>query len=136
MRLGKQAVADSGAAEHVPLGDFVGLLFGLGHVDLLLGKMSIYWTANDPHLVNRPITILYAKTREGPWTELPEAKQIENNPPFTTNQCHALPYELFLKVEARDEAGNVGSAVSPESVKIDLVLPTVKELNVEVAPAP
>ena len=42
-----------------------------------------------------------------------------------------VPYQFHVRVEAVDQAGNVGEAVTESLVKVDLALPKVRILNVE-----
>jgi hypothetical protein len=44
-----------------------------------------------------------------------------------------LPFEFFVKVEATDQAGNVGLDQISKPVKVDLALPRAKVLGVEAA---
>ncbi len=93
------------------------------------GKMTVYWTASDLRLRARPIAILYATTAEGPWTELPGVGKLPNVSPYTASS-QGLPFEFYLRVEAYDEAGNMGFSVTRETVKVDLKVPVVDDLQV------
>jgi hypothetical protein len=42
-----------------------------------------------------------------------------------------VPFEFLVKVEAIDEAGNIGEAITPETIKVDLVQPKVRIKSVE-----
>jgi hypothetical protein len=42
-----------------------------------------------------------------------------------------VPYQFLVKVEAADLAGNVGEAITPDLIKVDLSTPKVRILNVE-----
>ncbi len=97
-----------------------------------LGRMTVYWTASDVHLRTKPITISYSATKDGPWTPL--ASQLDNTRVHVVDTHTVnpkLPFEFYLKVEAVDEAGNVGSAVTPNTVKIDTKIPIPKEVDVD-----
>jgi hypothetical protein len=96
-----------------------------------LGRLSVYWTASDVHLGPKPITLYYGSGKDGPWTPL--AKGLENTRVYTVDTrslSPRLPFEFYLKVEAVDEAGNVGSAVTPNTVKIDTKIPTPSGVDV------
>ena len=45
--------------------------------------------------------------------------------------AEGVPYQFHVKVEALDLAGNIGEAVTPELIKVDLSTPKVRILNVE-----
>jgi hypothetical protein len=102
------------------------------------GKMTIHWTASDPHLRANPITIAYALARDAPereWRPLPGAENIANRGSLQV-ATEGLPFEFYLKVTAVDEAGNPGSALYPTSIKVDLKVPQVEDLDVHVAEPP
>ncbi len=96
------------------------------------GKLTVQWSANDRWLrAQGPITILYAEKRDGQWLTLPGAERLENSGTYTVDTA-ALPFQIFVKVSATDEAGNVGSDVYRDAVKIDLKVPQVRSINVSV----
>jgi hypothetical protein len=95
------------------------------------GKLVVTWTARDKNLGRDPITISYAKKTEGPWT--PIATHLDNGGRFVWSMPEDVPYQFYLRVEAADRAGNVGEAVTPDVVKVDLSQPKVKILTVEPA---
>ncbi len=93
------------------------------------GKLTIDWSANDRWLRAQPISISYAEKREGPWQTLPGAERLENSGRYTA-ATEGLPFQIFVRVSATDEAGNVGNDVFREPVKIDLKVPQVRSINV------
>jgi hypothetical protein len=94
------------------------------------GKLTVAWSANDRFFRAQPITISYAKAREGPWATLPGAERLDNTGTFSCATDPPLPYQLYVRVTATDEAGNVGSDVFRDPVKIDLKVPQVRSINV------
>jgi hypothetical protein len=92
------------------------------------GKMTVHWKATDKFLRAQPITLSYSATAEGPWMEL--AAKLENTGVYTVD-CQRLPFQFYVRVEAIDEAGNIGSAQTRETVKVDLKIPKVEKLDVE-----
>jgi hypothetical protein len=91
-------------------------------------QMTVYWSASDRHLRAQPISILYATAPGGPWTPLKE--KLENSGACTLS-TKELPYEFYVRVEAVDEAGNVGCDQRKESVKVDLKIPKVGHIGVK-----
>jgi hypothetical protein len=73
-----------------------------------------------------PISLLYAPKQGGPWTAIPGATKIDNTGRFVWRMESNVPYELFVRVEAVDEAGNVGTADCQTSVKVDLAIPKAR----------
>jgi hypothetical protein len=45
-----------------------------------------------------------------------------------------LPYQFFIRVEASDLAGNIGSAETTGAVKVDLSTPKARVTGVDVSP--
>jgi hypothetical protein len=91
--------------------------------------MTIGWKANDKNLGSQPINVAYAEKEEGPWQ--PIVTNVEN-----TGRCvwpirPGLPPRFFVRVEAKDLAGNVGVAQTPTAVTVDMSRPTVHILDVE-----
>jgi hypothetical protein len=91
------------------------------------GELRVRWTASDKWLKALPITVSFGRSPNGPWTVL--AGDLENSGAFSCS-THGLPPEFFIRVEARDEAGNVGVAASKEPIKLELKLPRVRILGV------
>jgi hypothetical protein len=95
------------------------------------GKLSIFWTAHDKNLGGEPITLSYAPQPAGPWT--PIAAKIPNTGRYLWAMPEPVPYQFLVRVEASDLAGNIGEAVTPNLVKVDLSQPKVHILQVESA---
>src|SRR5256885_106352 len=84
------------------------------------------WKASDKTLSRQPISILYATKLEGPWIAVPGATRIENTGRFVWKMQADVPFEFFVRVEASDEASNVGQAETAHSVKVDLSTPRAR----------
>ncbi len=96
--------------------------------------MTIRWTATDPHLAEKPITISYSENGQPPWTTM--VNGLANDGRFVWSIPTELPHHsVFIKVEAADQAGNVGFAQTDKPVPIDLAVPKVRIKNVEGAGA-
>ncbi len=76
------------------------------------GKFTVCWTASDAHLRASPIAIKYSTAPTGPWKEVPGMGKLPNVSPRTVSS-EGLPPECYLRVEATDEAGNVGVSQPP-----------------------
>jgi hypothetical protein len=95
------------------------------------GKLTVHWTARDKNLGRDPIAISYAEQAGGPWT--PIVEHIQNTGRYVWSMPERVPYQFLVRVEAADLAGNVGEAVTPTMVKVDLAQPKVRILQVEPA---
>src|SRR5262249_51906216 len=92
------------------------------------GKLSISWAARDKNLHSRPMKLSYAEQRDGPWTLIED--KLANTGRHIWNMPPGVPYQFHLKVEALDQAGNIGEAVTESLIKVDLAQPKVKILTV------
>lgn len=83
---------------------------GLTRVDQMTGPRSgelvIQWQATDARLAERPITLRYSHRSDGPWRTI--AAGLENTGRHTWQMPEHLPAEVYLRLEARDAADNVG----------------------------
>jgi hypothetical protein len=66
--------------------------------------VHIRWTAEDRNLADEPIELYYAASREGPWH--PIAKGLRNDGHYRWNAPGEAGREAFIRVVARDKAGN------------------------------
>lgn len=92
------------------------------------GRLAISWRASDKNLAPRPITLSYAEKPTGAWKII--ANELDNSGRHIWDMPGDLPFEFYIKVEAADRAGNVGSDQSQTSVKVDLAVPKTEILDV------
>jgi hypothetical protein len=119
--------------ETKPVVQLVGVYVGRGADN---GKLTIQWRASDPHLRAKPISLKYAEKADGPWKDMVTGA-IENSGSYTVStQELGLPYQFFVRVEAIDEAGNVGSDQTRDTVKVDTMIPRAGGVTVKVGDAP
>ena len=78
--------------------------------------VSLVWTASDNNLTAKPITLSYAERPEGPWT--PIASNLENTGRYLWQTPNNVPSNVYVKVEATDLVGNIGSAQTPQVVRL------------------
>jgi hypothetical protein len=71
------------------------------------GQLVIQWTADDDWLAPRPITLLFSDNLDGPWTTI--ASGLPNDGRYAWRADPRLPREIYLRLEVRDEAGNLGT---------------------------
>jgi hypothetical protein len=73
--------------------------------DAHAGQLDIRWTAIDDHLGNRPITLSFSAQPDGPWTTI--ASGLPNTGEYYWRVDSRVPAQFYLRLEVRDEAGNV-----------------------------
>jgi len=89
--------------------------------------LVVAWTANDQNLAPNPITLQWAEHQDGPWNTI--AADLTNSGQYTWQLTPNLPYRVYLRIIARDTAGNTGTDQTPEPVLIDLSEPEGKLLG-------
>jgi len=80
-------------------------------------SLTIKWEAADDHLGKQAVTLSYSASPQGPWKPL--AVGIE---PTGEHLCEFDPQGpdyAYLKIEVRDDAGNVGSQTTTTSIPIE-----------------
>jgi hypothetical protein len=92
-------------------------------------KLLISWKCLDDNLGDKPISIFYAPTPQASW--LPVSGPIENTGSYVWAIDPAATPKFYLRVEARDLAGNVQSVESQQPILIDPSRPTAKIIDVE-----
>jgi hypothetical protein len=105
------------------------------------GYLTVYWKAEDTYLRHNPITIFMATTPQAnDWKPLPNGGNLPNSGSWRCSiddlKLERQIYQFYLKVEAADEAGNIGADAWREVVKVDLKIPRIKSINVNPSGAP
>ena len=100
------------------------------------GHLIITWQADDKMLAARPVSLSYSQNRAGPW--LPIASGLENISRYSWAIDEHTPARMYLRLEVRDEAGNLGIYETPEPVTIDQLRPSVhiRDVHSLVQPTP
>jgi hypothetical protein len=80
------------------------------------GNLIIRWEAGDRWLATRPVTISLSPTPSGPWSTI--ASGLANTGQYAWPIDHRAPQQIYLRLEARDEAGNVGTAETSEPTRL------------------
>jgi hypothetical protein len=74
-------------------------------------ELDVIWIATDNNLARQPITLSYADKPEGPWK--PFASNIENSGRYSWQAPADVPGRVWIRVEATDLVGNIGSSQTP-----------------------
>jgi hypothetical protein len=70
------------------------------------GELDIRWQAVDVWFTDRPITLQFSEFPQGPWSTI--AAGLANNGQYFWRVDPRIPRNIYLRIEARDEAGNLG----------------------------
>lgn len=87
----------------------------LGQGDLA-GHLLVRWTASDSNLETRPIALFYSSYPNGPWSTI--ASGLENSGSYTWRIERHVPGRFFLRLEARDTAGNLATFQNPTPIEL------------------
>ena len=88
------------------------------------GQLTINWEASDKMLADRPITLAFSQNTAGPWTTI--ATGLENTGSYTWTVDSRVPPLIYLRLEVRDEAGNLSVDQRKEPLALDQLRPTAK----------
>jgi hypothetical protein len=91
--------------------------------------LILTWNASDHNLAANPITLQWAERPDGTWQTI--AQEMTNSGSYSWQLTPNLPYRVYLRVEARDTAGNVSRDETPDPVLIDLHEPEGQLLGVQ-----
>jgi len=92
------------------------------------------WSVTDPHLDQTPICLYWSEKPGGNWQQI--AKDLRNTGRYTWELPPNPPVRVYLRLTARDTAGNTSEVVSPDPVLVDLNEPEVKLRGVATAYRP
>ena len=87
------------------------------------GQLIVRWEAKDQMLSDRPVSLLFSETAGGPWTSI--ASELEDTGEYGWPVDGRLPERVYLRLEVRDEAGNLGIFETPQAVQLDQFRPVV-----------
>ncbi len=99
-----------------------------GHGDNI-NQVTVQWSFSDNHPIEKPIFLFYSSSRLGPWEQTEGA--LKNTGTSTFMLPRNTPAKLYVKVVARDAAGNQAEAISEKPLLIDLARPTARVITIE-----
>ncbi len=85
--------------------------------------INIKWTAIDANLASGPVKLEWSENPNGPWH--PIVDKQPNNGVFRWRVPEKTPYQVYLRLEVVDVAGNKGEFITREPVLVDLQMPEV-----------
>jgi hypothetical protein len=106
---------------HQPVVELTSVQLGDGN---LADQLLIQWRADDDNLDSRPIALFYSSRPAGPWTAV--ATNLANTGYYAWQLPRYLPERFYLRIEARDSAGNLAAFQTREPVVISTSPPTAR----------
>lgn len=92
------------------------------------GQLHFQWQANDALLAARPIALSFAESPSGPWSTI--ASGLPNSGSYYWRLDNRVPERIYVRLEARDEAGNLQTFVDPEPFSLEALRPKGRILGV------
>ena len=86
--------------------------------------LGVRWRVEDSNLESQPIALFYSSRAGGPWSAV--ATGLENTGEYAWRLDRHLPGRFYLRLEARDLAGNVASYQTPQPIVLNRAQPTVR----------
>lgn len=84
--------------------------------------LILRWRAEDDNLEPRPISLFYSTRPAGPWSAV--ATNLENTGEYAWRLERQVPARFYLRLEARDTAGNLAAYQTAEPVLLERPRPT------------
>lgn len=81
------------------------------------GELVIRWEGSDKLLDAHPTSLAYSAQPRGPWT--PIAADLDNTGTYPWRLDNRVPEKVYLRVELRDQAGNIGAYETPDPIPLD-----------------
>lgn len=93
-------------------------------------RFLIRWKATDAVSPEQQIALSYSAKPDGPWTSITDwgkdsGRHLWKTPPD-------VPPKIYIRVAARDAAGNVGVAQTPRPIIVDVSRPSARITNIDV----
>lgn len=104
-----------------------------------IDSLILQWEATDKNFAEDPISLEWCESPTGPWRPVVQAastdgpatlgllaKRLPNTGKFAWKVPTGLPPRVYLKVSAKDAAGNLTEQVTREPILVDLTKPRAK----------
>jgi len=92
-------------------------------------QLLLTWKASDKNLSTQPITLEWAEQPNGPWLKI-GGGELPNTGRHSWIVPQGTPHSVFLRISARDLAGNKAVAQTQQPIMVDLSVPEVSILGV------
>lgn len=102
-----------------PSARIVSAPFGTGSQ---VGHLLINWQAHDDQLAARPVKLLFSENAAGPWSAI--ADELPNTGQYAWLVDPRSTRQVFLRLEVRDEAGNVQVDQLSRPINVAAMIPS------------
>jgi hypothetical protein len=87
-------------------------------------QLILHWRAEDDNLESRPISLYYSSRPNGPWSVV--ATNLQNTGQYAWRIERHVPERFYLRLEARDAAGNMAAFHTREPIEFAASAPTAR----------
>lgn len=94
-----------------------------------MNKLTISWRIADDNPSDKPISLAYSATPNGPWEPICGWQPDTGSYIWSVGQ--GVPSRLYVRLVARDAAGNHSFVDTPQPLLVDLSKPTASIVDVE-----
>ena len=88
------------------------------------GQLQFRWQVSDLNLAKQPITLQFSEFEQGPWSTI--VTGLENSGFYPWKIQGTLPSKIYLRLLARDQAGNIGEHRLAQPIDTTSVIPKVR----------
>jgi hypothetical protein len=106
---------------HRPVIELTAIERGEGN---LADHLVLRWKAADDNLDARPISLFYSSRPTGPWSAI--ATSLEDTGEYAWRVDRYVPARFYVRVEARDTAGNLAAFQTREPIDFAPAAPSAK----------
>lgn len=89
-----------------------------------IGALVIRYECIDSNLGARPITLSFSDSTSGPWTTI--AAGLRNDGDYVWPADPKLPRQIYLRLDCKDEAGNVGTYILEKPIDVQGLAPRAR----------
>jgi hypothetical protein len=89
-----------------------------------IGSLVIQYEVEDANLMTRPIALSFSDDVQGPWTTI--AAGLRNDGDYVWPADPQLPRKLYLRIDATDQAGNVGTYILDQPIDAQGLAPRAR----------
>jgi hypothetical protein len=94
-----------------------------------INRLTISWRIADENPSDKPISLAYSANPNGPWERICDWQPDTGS--YVWNVGQGVPSRLYIKLAARDAAGNISTVDTPQPLLVDLSKPTARIVDVE-----
>jgi hypothetical protein len=89
-----------------------------------VGSLVIQYECADENLMTRPVSLSFSESLQGPWTTI--VAGLRNDGDYVWPADPQLPPQLFLRIDAKDKAGNVGTHILDQPIDTQGMAPRAR----------